>query len=91
MGITVQELSRELAEELGYEGEDGVLISHVRQGSPAHKKELQNGDLIQEVDHKSIRTMRDYEEAMKSAGDSVLLRLRRGNRVWYEVIKAEGK
>jgi serine protease Do len=91
MGITAQELTRELARKFGYEGEEGVLISHVREDSPAHEKGLQSGDLIQEVEGKSISSIQDYEEAIQAAGDSVLLRIKRGERVWYEVIKAEDR
>ena len=90
-GITVQELTRELAKKFGYEDEEGVLISHVTEGSPAHKKGLQSGDLIQEVEGKPISSIQEYEEAAEAAGDSVLLRIKRGERVWYEVIKAKGK
>jgi len=90
-GITVQELTRELAKKFGYEDEEGVLISHVTEGSPAHKKGLQSGDLIQEVEGKPISSIQEYEEAVEAAGDSVLLRIKRGERVWYEVIKAKGK
>jgi serine protease Do len=90
-GIITQELTPELAREFGYKGEKGVLISDVRRDSPADKKGLRSGDLIQEVDHEPISSMRDYEKAMKAAGDSILLRIKRGDRVWYEVIKAEDK
>ena len=89
MGLTAQELTEDLADKMGYEGEEGVLVSDVRRDSPAHKKGLQRGDLIQEVEHRSISNMEDYEEAIASAGDSPLLRIKRRERVWYEVIKAE--
>jgi len=90
MGITVQELTGDLAREFGYEDEEGVLISSVREGSPADEKGLRKGDLIQEVENKSIKNIRDYEETVKDAEDSILLRVKRDKQVWYEVIKREG-
>jgi len=90
MGITVQELTGDLAREFGYEDEEGVLISNVREGSPADKEGLRKGDLIQEVENSSIKNIRDYEEAVKDAEDSILVRVKRGKQVWYEVIKREG-
>jgi serine protease Do len=90
IGITVQELTGDLAREFGYADEEGILVSNVREGSPADKKGLRKGDLIQEVENRDIKSMKDYEEAVKDAEDSVLLRLKRGEQVWYEVIKRKG-
>ena len=87
MGIAAQKLTRELAEEFGYEGEEGVLISEVMAGSPADKKGLRKGDLIQEVEGESIEDVNGFENAVKNAGKSVLLKIRRDDRIWYEVIK----
>ncbi len=90
MGIAVQELTGDLAREFGYEDEEGVLISNIREGSPADEKGLRKGDLIQEVEDRDIKSVKDYEEAVKDAEDSILLRVKRDKQVWYEVIKREG-
>jgi serine protease Do len=90
MGITVQELTGDLAREFGYVDEEGVLVSNVREGSPADRKGLRKGDLIQEVENRSIKNIRDYEEAVKDAEDTILVRVKRDERVWYEVIKRKG-
>ena len=89
MGITVQELTDELTKEFGYEDEEGVLISDVREGSPADEKGLRRGDLIQEVENKNVKSLKDYEKAIAATEDedSVLLRIKRGGRVWYDVIR----
>lgn len=94
MGITVQELTDELAQRLEYEGHSGVLISDVDPDGPAAKVESppKRGDLIQEIERHEIKNMDDYKEAIGKVKDqkSVLVRLRRARgRTWYVVLKKE--
>ena len=48
VGLALQKLTPELAAQLGYEGQSGVLISSVESGSPAARAGLRRGDLIEE-------------------------------------------
>jgi serine protease Do len=94
LGMTVQELADELAQQLGYEGQQGVLVSEVDPDGPAAKVNdpPKRGDLIQEIERQEIKNMEDYREAIGKVKDqkSVLVRLRRaGGRTWYVVIKKE--
>ena len=96
LGIRVQNLTNDLAKRLGYEGEQGVVISDVKPGSPADREGLQAGDLIKEVNRKPVKNVRDYRKAISGAkpGDIVLLRVRRGERNFFvalQVPKEEGK
>jgi len=54
LGVQLQSLSPELAEEFGFPDQDGALVSDVESGTPAAKAGLQNGDVIREVDGKKI-------------------------------------
>ncbi len=92
MGITVQELTDELAQRFGHEGQEGVLISSIDPEGPAAELDdpPRSGDLIQEIEFQEIKNMGDYRKAIKSVTDSrsvmiKLLRPRRGP--WYIVIK----
>ncbi len=92
MGLTVQELTDELAQQLGYEDQSGVLISNVDPEGPAAKAKNppQRGDLIQEIEREEIKNMDDYREAIEKVKDqkSVLIRLRRNTGLtWYVVLK----
>jgi serine protease Do len=92
MGITVQELTDELAQQLGYEDQPGVLISDVDTEGPAAKAKNppQRGDLIQEIEREEIKNMDDYRQAIEKVKDqkSILIRLRRATGVtWYVVLK----
>jgi len=92
MGITVQELTDELAQRLGYEDQSGVLISDIDPEGPAARAENppERGDLIQEIEHREIKNMDDYRQAIKETKDqeSVMVRLRRTTGwTWYTVLK----
>ena len=68
VGITVQELTPDLARRFGYKEDlKGVIITHVRPGSPAYSKGLRRGDVIREINGKEIESIEDYREALKEA------------------------
>ena len=79
LGMTVQTLTDELAQELGYEGLSGVIVTEVRPGSAADDGGLERGMLVREVNHRRIRNVRDFNNAMDLAReerDTVLLLIR---------------
>ena len=80
LGMTVRELTDEIARQLGLEGEQGVVVYQVSRGSAAARAELQRGDLIAEIDRQPVRGVRDYEEAIENAEGSALLMIRRPTR-----------
>ncbi|GAK49243.1 protease Do [Candidatus Moduliflexus flocculans] len=90
-GLSVQELTKDIAGQLGYDNEKGVVISNVEQGSPAAEAGLRRGDLIQEINKTTIESLDDYNKAMKAVGDekSFLTLIRRGENTSYVVVSAE--
>ena len=91
LGLHVQELTNDVASQLGYIGETGVIITAVDSGSPAAQVGLKRGDLIKEINRQPIESMADYQKAIESASkdDSVLLLLRRGDGTYYIVINGQ--
>ena len=75
LGLVVQTLTPELAINLGYEGEKGVIITNIHKGSPAHKAGLNKGDLIVEVQHKSVTDIDDFQQAILNIprGEDILM------------------
>ena len=54
LGISVQNLTQELAEELKLEGSVGVLVSAVADKSPAEKAGIRRGDVIEKINQQPI-------------------------------------
>jgi len=89
LGLTVQPLARELASQLGYDGDSGVVVTQIESGSPADNAGLQEGDLIKEVNRQPISGIGDYRSALAAVkqGKSLLLLIRRGEGMTYFTLK----
>ncbi len=88
-GLSVQELTPELAESLSLKGEKGVVVSGVRRGSPASEAGLQRGDLIQEIERQPVEGMDDYERIMRESAskEQVLMVVKHEGHTRYVVLK----
>jgi len=92
-GMTVQELTPQLAEQLGLEpGTTGVVISNIQEDSPAANAGLRPGDLITEVNRTAIKNMTDYQQALQKVnkGESLLLLIKRAGGSLYIVLTPQG-
>jgi serine protease Do len=79
LGVTLQEISPELAEEFG--STSGALVADVRAASPAEKAGLQSGDIITKLNGKTVIDMPQLRFAISelSPGTTVNLEyLRKG-------------
>jgi serine protease Do len=59
LGVSIQDLSPELAEYYGIKDKKGVLVAQVFEGDPADKAGIKANDVIVEIDGKSIESSRD--------------------------------
>ncbi len=76
VGFSVQNLTNELAEQLGYEGETGVLVGRVESGSDAERAGITPGTLIKEVNREKVANVTEFSNAIKDArkeGKALLL------------------
>ncbi len=91
-GLSVQELTPELANRLGL-GQDasGVLVTGVADGSPAAEAGLNPGDLILEINRQEITSLSEYQAAMTkiSKDGSALFLVRRGSNTLFFTLKNE--
>lgn len=92
LGIDVQTLTPGLAEKFGLNERTGVLVSKVERGSLAYTEGLQVGDLIKEVNRKEVRSVSQFSEEIQRVkpGDTILLRVVRGSRAFFVVLKTQG-
>ncbi|GAK61694.1 heat shock protease DegP/HtrA [Candidatus Vecturithrix granuli] len=90
-GLSVQELTPEIASQLGYTGDQGVIISSVEPGSPAEEAGLRRGDLIKEINRQPITSVEEYNAALAGIGkdESFLALVRRGENTLYVVVNAQ--
>jgi serine protease Do len=89
IGITVQNLTNDLAAQLGYKGEKGVVISFVKPGSPADEAGLKAGMLIEQVGQKPVTNVDEFQDEIQKEAEkgSILLLIRNKGYNEYVVIK----
>jgi len=60
---------------------EGIIVSGLESGGKADKAGLVVGDIIKEINHKPVKTLNDYTEAiaMVESGDSIQMFVRRRN------------
>jgi serine protease Do len=93
-GMMVQELTPQLAQQLGLEqGTSGVVISNIQEGSPAAEAGLRPGDLITEVNRTAVNNLSDYQQALQKVkkGENLLLLVKRAAGSFYVVLTSPAK
>ncbi|MBW8000535.1 MAG: DegQ family serine endoprotease [Planctomycetes bacterium] len=89
LGISVQNLTKELAENMGYEDAEGVVVTEVEPGSKAESAGINRGTLIIEVNRKAVKNTKAFKKAIEPAikKGSVVLLLYNGRSSWYVVLE----
>ena len=88
LGIGVQNLTPEIAKELGVKKGSGVVVTRVAPGSAAAEAGIQTGDVIQEVNRKPVKNVEDFAQKVEKAKDkeSVLLLIQRGQNNLFAAV-----
>ncbi|MFA6175458.1 MAG: DegQ family serine endoprotease [Phycisphaerae bacterium] len=87
IGITVQDLTDELAKQFGYEDKSGVIVTEVDPSSQAAEIGIAPGTLITEVNRQKVEDSKGFWELIGKAQDSVLLYVHQGEISRYVAIK----
>jgi len=88
-GVSVENLTPETAQELKLPASTpGVVVSEVDPASKAADAGLKPGDVIQQVNHQSVASVRDFSQALGKSGkdDSVLLLVNRAGNTLYMAV-----
>ncbi len=88
LGMNLQKLTSDIAEQLGYEGMHGVLVAEVKPGSIAARAGIQRGNLIEEVNRKEVTTPEQVTKIIKQSDKkTVLLLVRQGKSSRYLALR----
>lgn len=89
LGIEVQNLTKDIAQQFGYSLGEGVIVSRVMPGGAAAQSGIQPGDLILSVNQEPVSTVNDFDKAMQRLmqNKKVLFLVRRGQISQFIVVK----
>ncbi len=82
LGVSIQELTQDLAKQFGVADTKGVLISDVLADSPAKHAKLERGDVIVEFDGRAVENPTQFRNlvAQTPIGKKVRVKLLRGGK-----------
>lgn len=76
LGVYIQDVSEDIADAFNLKDNRGALVSEVMEDSPAGKAGLQAGDVILEVDGRSIESSTELRSTIASNGPNTEVRLK---------------
>jgi serine protease Do len=88
LGLTVLNITPDLAERFYLNSEEGVLITKVKTGSVADMANIKVGYVILQVNRINVKNTNDFNRALKksSKGKSVLLLIKTDNKQHYIIL-----
>ena len=88
-GMAVHDITPEIAQYLGLSSRTGVVITDVREGSPADDAGLQPQDVILQVNRAKIASKKDYQREIsrKEAKKNLLLLVKRGQSTFFVALR----
>jgi serine protease Do len=88
-GMTVQEMTPDMAKHFGLAEKSGVIITQVREGSPADDAGLKVQDIILQINRVKISSIKEFIKEM--SGDrrdgTVLLLIKRGDATFFMTLR----
>jgi S1-C subfamily serine protease len=91
LGVSVEPLTSDLAEQLGLrKGTQGVVVRDLEPDGPAARAGVQPGDLITSVNRQPVRSTSDITAALKaSSSRPILLLINRGGQNLFLTVNPE--
>jgi serine protease Do len=92
LGVTIQDVTSELASALGFATPRGVIVTGIEPGSPAQAAGVQVGDLIEQLDGERLTSSRQLRTLVATRGASAQIQLvvvRNGERMTLPVMLRE--
>jgi serine protease Do len=91
LGMTVQRVTPQIAESLGLDKAEGVVVTDVEAGSTADESGIRRGDVILQIDRKPIRSVEEYRKSVAAIrkGKGVLFLVKRGESTLFLALKPQ--
>jgi serine protease Do len=89
LGMTVEELTPELANKLDLSETSGVVVAQVDDNTPAAEAGVRPGDIILEVDQAPVKNLDQFNRKIGTykEGDTILFLIKRGEATLYLTVK----
>lgn len=89
IGVTVSEISEDIARQLGIEPHSGIIILDVERGSLAGEYDLRKGDIIKAINDQKVHNIAEYMKAMRSVKKGTIVRffILRGNGTIFKAFR----
>jgi serine protease Do len=86
-GIGVSNLTPEIARRLNLQETEGVVVTGVQPKSQGEDKGVKTRDIIKEINHQSINTVDDYENAIRKVkkGDTFSMLIKRADSGFFVI------
>lgn len=92
LGMTVQEITPEMAAHFGLSEKTGVVVTQVKEGGPAEEAGLRTQDIILQINRVKITSMKDYVAEISRGGpeEIMLILVKRGETTFFLTLRKEG-
>lgn len=89
LGLTVQDITPEIAKHMDIENRKGVLVTAVESGSPADDAGFREGDIIRQINRQPVKNAGEFQKVMGKAKDdkTVLFLVERGEGRIFLAVK----
>ena len=89
LGLAVQPVTPDIAQSLGLERAEGLVVASVKPGSAADEAGLRSGDVITQVNRRTVKNLAEYNREISriEKGKSVLFLVRRGESSVFLALK----
>ncbi len=91
LGMTVKDLDEDLAKRFQVEQTEGVIITDVADGSLAAQFELKPGDVVTDINHVPVTTVKEFRDEVRKAKGRVLVSFIRDGDKQFEVLKERSR
>ena len=89
LGLTVQEITPEIARHFEIENRKGVLVTSVERGSPADDAGFQEGDIVRQINRQAVASTAEFQKLLKmvKGEKTVLFLVERGEARIFLAVK----